>query len=227
MKFAATDLKIGLVTSFLVIGFGALGYRLVDLQIFRHHDLQSRAEHNTHRTISRPPMRGPILDIRGNPLATSIPAKIICADPSLLGDRRAEVARAIAPLLQTNDAFVFDRLAPRIRENGKTNGYIVLKRKVPLDTWNAIQKTMSTLSFGLDEKKLKSADKLFYSNLRSKAIFAEDDEIRVYPNGRLASHVLGYVANDDLQSGQNGIELAFNSKLTGVRGWLRTEIDKK
>lgn len=227
MKLAATDLKIGLVTGFLVIGFGALGYRLVDLQIVRHQDLQTRAEHNTRRTISRPPMRGTISDIRGNPLAVSIPAKIICADPSLLGDRRADVARAIAPLLQTNESFVFDRLAPHIRENGKTNGYIVLKRKVPLDTWSAIQKTMSTLSFGIDEKKLKPTAKQFYDNLRAKAVFAEDDEIRVYPNGRLASHVLGYVANDDLQTGQNGIELAFNSKLTGVRGWLRTEIDKK
>jgi cell division protein FtsI/penicillin-binding protein 2 len=227
MKLAATDLKIGLVTSLLVIGFAALGYRLVDLQVIRHQDLQTRAEHNTHRTISRPGMRGTILDIRGNPLATSIPAKIICADPSLLGDHRADVARVLAPLLQTNETFVFDRLAPHVRENGKTNGYIVLKRKVPLDTWEAIKNTMSNLSFGVDEKKLKSTEKLFYSNLRSKAVFAEDDEIRVYPNGRLASHVLGYVSNDDLQTGQNGIELAFNSKLTGVRGWLRTEIDKK
>ncbi|MDB6057573.1 MAG: ftsI [Verrucomicrobiales bacterium] len=227
MKFTATDLKIGLVTGALVLGFTALGYRLVDLQVVRHHDLQERAEHNTHRTISRPPMRGQILDIRGNPLATSIPAKIICADPSLLGDRRAQVARALAPLLQTNENFVFERLAPRLREDGKTNGYIVLKRKVTLDAWEAIKKTMSTITFGIDETKLKPLDKRFYTNLRAKAVFAEDDEIRVYPNGRLASHVLGYVANDDLQSGQNGVELAFNSKLTGVRGWLRTEIDKR
>lgn len=227
MKFAAIDLKIGLVTGLLVLGFTALGYRLVDLQVIRHHDLQERAEHNTHRTISRPPMRGTILDIRGNPLATSVPAKIICADPSLVGDRRVEVARAIAPLLQTNENFVFERLAPRMREDGKTNGYIVLKRKVTLDAWEAIKKTMSTLTFGVDESKLKAVDKRFYTNLRAKAVFAEDDEIRVYPNGRLASHILGYVGNDELQSGQNGIELAFNSKLTGVRGWLRTEIDKK
>jgi cell division protein FtsI/penicillin-binding protein 2 len=227
MKLAATDLKIGLVTGFLVLGFAALGYRLVDLQVVRHHDLQTRAEHNTKRTISRPPMRGQILDIRGNPLATSIPAKIICADPSLVGERRAEVARALAPLLQTNENFIFERLAPHLRDDGKTNGYIVLKRKVSLDTWEAIKKTMSTMTFGVDESKLKAVDKRFYTNLRAKAVFAEDDEIRIYPNGRLASHVLGYVANDDLESGQNGIELAFNSKLTGVRGWLRTEIDKR
>ena len=31
-------------------------------------------------------MRGQILDIRGNPLATSLPAKMVCADPTLLGD---------------------------------------------------------------------------------------------------------------------------------------------
>jgi cell division protein FtsI/penicillin-binding protein 2 len=46
----------------------------------------------------------------------------------------------------------------------------------------------------------------------------------VYPNQALAAHVLGYVDMDE--SGQDGIERSFNSKLAGVRGWRLTETDR-
>jgi cell division protein FtsI/penicillin-binding protein 2 len=214
----------------LVAALAALAYRLVDLQLVRHEQLQGLAERNTVRTISRPPMRGQILDIRGNPLATSLPAKTICADPSLIGCQRAEVARLLAPLLQTNEQYVFDRLAPRLHESeGKTNisKFVVLKPKVSTETWETIRQTMAGASFGVDESKLNAADKSFYRALHAKAIFPTDDQIRRYPNQRLAGHVIGYVANDEEQTGLDGIELTFNSKLSGIRGWRRTEMDKR
>jgi cell division protein FtsI/penicillin-binding protein 2 len=136
----------------------------------------------------------------------------------------------LAPLLQTNEAFLAERLLPRlVEENGKTNisKYVVLKRKVPLETWEKIRQTMAGLTFGIDESKLKSTNRLFYTNLRSKAIFPEEDQIRCYPGQRLASHVLGFVANDDEESGMGGIERSFDSKLSGFAGWRKTELDKR
>ena len=56
----------------MLLSFGALGYRLIDLQVLRHHELQSFARDNTIRTIIREPRRGDISDIRGNLLATSL-----------------------------------------------------------------------------------------------------------------------------------------------------------
>ena len=209
---------------------GALGYRLVDLQVVRHDEFQALAQQNTVRTIERLPMRGQILDIHGTPLAISQPAKVICADPSLIGGLRQDVARVLAPLLQTNESSLAERLVSRAwEENGKTNvsKYVVLKRKVPLETWDKIRQSMASLSFGIDESKLKRRERAFYSNLRAKAIFAEDDQVRVYPGQRLAAHVLGYVANEDEQTGLSGIEASFNSKLTGVPGWRKTELDKR
>ena len=211
----------------LALGLVGLGYRLVDLQILRHDQLRNLAERNTRRTISRAPIRGQILDNRGNTLATSVPAKIVCADPTLLGDRCWAVARALAPLLRTNENFLVDRFTPRIRPDGKTNCYVVLKRKVPMDVWEKIHQTMTNLTFGLDEKKLPKKDRDFLDVLRAKSIFADADQIRVYPETNLAAHVVGYVANDELQSGVNGIELTFNSQLSGVAGWRRTEMDGK
>jgi cell division protein FtsI/penicillin-binding protein 2 len=222
--------KLYVMAALLSVALGALGYRLVDLQLVRHAEFQALAQQNTVRTIQRQPIRGPILDIHGTPLAFSQPAKVICADPTLLGNQNQRVAQVLAPLLQIDEASLAERLIPRPRvENGKTNNskYVVLQRKVPLETWERIRQSMANLSFGVDLSKLKARDRLFYQNVRTKAIFTEDDQIRVYPGQRLAAHVLGYVANDEEQTGLSGIECSFNSKLAGVPGWRKTEMDKR
>ena len=135
-------------------------------------------------------------------------------------------------MLQTDEAVLAERLTPRASSKSTArpiiSQYVVLKRKVPLETWEKIRQTMAELSFGVDESKLNSARaRRSYDNLRTKAIFAEDDQIRVYPGQRLAAHVLGFVSNDDEQTGLSGIELAFNTNLSGIPGWRKTEMDKR
>jgi cell division protein FtsI/penicillin-binding protein 2 len=230
MILATQYRKLSLLLLVLSAALVVLGGRLVDLQVVRHDELGAIARTNTVRTISRLPMRGQILDIRSNLLATSISVKTVCADPGLLGDHREIVARALAPLLQTDENSLALRLAPRwVESNGKTNlsHYVVLKNKVPLETWEKIRQTMATLPFGIDESKLKSRDKFYLAALRNKAVFAEDDQIRLYPNQRLAAHVIGFVSNDKNENGLSGIELAFNTNLSGIAGWRRTEMDKR
>src|SRR6516162_8605210 len=90
-------LMLGLL---LVAAFGGLGYRLVDIQYLRHDELSAKAESNTKREFVFEPRRGDVLDCKGNVLASSTTAKTICADPSLMNERQADiVARALAPLL--------------------------------------------------------------------------------------------------------------------------------
>ena len=79
----------------LLAAFALLAGQLVNLQVVRHEELLGLAANNTVRTIARDPMRGQILDIRGNPLATSIPGKLICADPSLLNVPSAAPGRQL------------------------------------------------------------------------------------------------------------------------------------
>src|SRR5436305_2085626 len=92
------------LTLLLGLAFAGLGYRLVDLQVRRHAEWSVRSERNTHREILFEPRRGDILDVRGNPLATSVFVKTVCADPTLISDRQAEVAHVLAPLLDLNEA---------------------------------------------------------------------------------------------------------------------------
>ncbi|HEY3862453.1 MAG TPA: penicillin-binding protein 2 [Verrucomicrobiae bacterium] len=218
------------MAGFLSGALGALGYRLVDLQAVQHDNFQKMAQENTVRTIERLPVRGQILDIHGTPLAISVPAKVICANPSLMGNLYPIVARALAPLLQTNDAFLTERLTPRMWfDSNKINitKYVPLKRKVSLETWAKIQQTMASLSFGVNESKLNWRRQAFYDNLRAKSIYTEEDQIRSYPGQRLASHVLGFVDNNNNLNGLTGIEYSFNTNLAGVPGWRKTEMDKR
>jgi cell division protein FtsI/penicillin-binding protein 2 len=208
----------------------ALGGRLVDLQVFQHERLQQLAQDNTVRKFERVPMRGQILDCRRIPLATSQPATLICADPTLIGNWRGPVAHLLAPLLQMDEAQIADRLVPRLHEvDGKTyfSKYVVLKRKAPLDTWEKIQQSMAALHPAVEESKLSKQDRAFFRNLRFKAVFAAEDQVRVYPGQRLAAHILGYVSTDEEQIGLSGIEHSFNSSLSGIPGWRKTEMDKR
>jgi cell division protein FtsI/penicillin-binding protein 2 len=230
-----------LLLLFLSAAFAGLGYRLVDLQVLRHDELARLAQDNTQREFWQAPRRGDILDTHGNILATSVPVKTICADPSLVCNQQMVVANALAPLLQMPEADLYPKLFVHISKdaNGQlvTNNlhYVRLQRNIPEETWQKIQDAMSHLSFGVDEKKLSKADRQFFNNLRSVAIFAEPDELRVYPNGALAAQVLGFSSIQDIKAddhnfsqiiGRDGVELALNSRLNGVAGWRVTDTDR-
>jgi len=234
--------RVLLLMLLLGAAFAGLGYRLVDLQVLRHDELARMAELNTEHDFFKAPRRGNILDVSGNLLATSISVKTVCANPSLIGNQQAVVARALAPLLGMSEGSLYQRLIARVGKNEKgetvTNGlyYVRLKKSVPDETWQKIQMTMTNLSFGVDESKLSKTNRAFFRNLSQGAIFAEADQLRVYPNGPLAAHVLGFVGSDEVTlngacvsqiSGRDGIELVLNSALSGVAGWRLTETDQQ
>src|ERR1022692_431647 len=94
--------RLALLALLLGLAFAGLGYRLFDLQVLRYQELSARGRHNTVREFLLEPRRGDILDAKGNLLATSAFVKTVCADPALIGNRQAEVAHAVAPLLQVD-----------------------------------------------------------------------------------------------------------------------------
>src|ERR1700722_3424207 len=228
-----------LLLFFLSAAFAGLGYRLVDLQVLRHDELARLEQNNTQREYWQAPRRGDIFDTHGNILATSVPIKTICADPSLFGSEQAIVAQALAPLLQMPETDLYQKLSPRIFKDEKgrlaTNilHYVRLQKNISDDTWQKIQETMNSMNFGPDE--LVKTNREFFRNLRTAGIFAEPDKMRVYPNGALAAQVLGFCNAEDVKAddhvfsqiiGRDGIEEALNSKLNGVAGWRVTETDR-
>jgi cell division protein FtsI/penicillin-binding protein 2 len=233
-----------LLLGFLVVAFAGLGYRLVDLQILQHDELSARAELNTQREFRQAPRRGDILDANSNILATSIPVKTVCADPSLLGAESLLVAQTIAPLLQLDPAAIARKLTPRVYFTQNSDGqlvtnelhYVRLAKNVPDVTWQRIYAAMTNLAFGVDEKTLTRTNREFLNNLRAHAVFAEADQVRFYPNGSLAGQVVGFSGIEETNQngryfskiiGRDGVEMAFQRQLSGVAGWRVTETDKE
>jgi cell division protein FtsI/penicillin-binding protein 2 len=224
----------------LAIAFAGLGYRLVDLQVLQHEEILPEAERRTHATMLRQPRRGNIFDGRQTLLAGSELVKTICADPTRIGSNQVAVARYLAPLLNTNETWLETRLQPSFFTNqqGKAvaRRYVVLKQKAPVEEWERIREAMQNFALGRPAKT-RTEHRLLY-NLRNNAIYASpvNDQLRVYPNGTLAAHVLGFVSTEEVRTnqqtfvetvGRSGIELMFNSALTGIPGWRKTEMVHK
>ena len=227
----------------LVTVMACLVYRLVDLQVFRHEELAAKARNNTQRTFVREPKRGDIYDVRGNQLATSIFVKTVCADPWLIGSNAPIVARAVAAPLELPEAAILKLLQRLYNTNAEgklvTNRYVVLKNKVAVEKWLTVYSAMTNLTFGVDPTLLTKKEKSYYRDLRMKGVFTEpaDDQLRIYPNQSLASHVIGYVGKSErttangesvsVSAGKDGVEATLNQLLTGVRGWRQTETDRR
>ena len=223
----------------LAIAFVGMGYRLVDVQVFRHDLLSRKAQQRTHHTMLLEARRGEIRDRYGNLLATSAFVKTVCANPGFIGGYQKQVAEVLSPLLEMDKSVLMDKLRIQtyVNHEGETkiDPHVVLKRKVPFELWKRIQTNMLNLSFDAEVSGLSRKQRLFFWNLRRKAIFTEayDDQVRIYPGQTLAGHVLGYVGTLDRNTvlgpvqesnGADGMEFRLNKLLRGVPGWRTTEI---
>jgi cell division protein FtsI/penicillin-binding protein 2 len=215
----------------MLLSFTLLGYRLVDLQVIQHDPLSVTAKKYTKRRVEIEPRRGNILDSRGNLLATSLAVKTVCADPSMIGSFQPQIAQTLADLLETNEAVLQEKLTPKTFKNDqgqiRTNRYRVLRRKVPRERWESMRAALDEMDLNVEEKGLSSKQKQFLRGVRG-AVFADkvEDQLRIYLNNRLASHVLGFVGGTD-HKGKEGIEAIMDSKLTGTTGWRETVVDSR
>jgi cell division protein FtsI/penicillin-binding protein 2 len=231
--------RLFLLASLIGLVFLGLGARLVALQVVQHDRYQKIAEKNIRSFALREPKRGDILDINGNPLATTFPVKRVFANPSFLGKHYVETARVLAPLLNYSEGELVTKLNPlKLSQAGvvTTNLYVNLHRKVSLEQWQQITQTMNQMTLSVDEAKLTGAQKRFYFALRNKALYAVDDQQRYYPSKSLAAHVVGFIQEEEKEfnnisytemKGVDGVERWFENKLKGVRGWRVTETDNR
>ena len=127
--------------------------------------------------------RGSILDRQGRILAvTTRMQRVSVWTPSVTSAE--ETAAELARILGMEPSAVLDTIRRR-------DGYVVIKRRITTDESAAIQ-------------KLKTDGKLVGVRL-------ENDFSRFYPQGRLASHVVGYVGADNVPL--DGVEYTFNDEL--------------
>src|SRR3954468_17936562 len=186
-----------LIGGFLLLGgFGAVVAQLFELQVRRHDELAGKARKFFERTYVKVSRRGDIRDVRGTLLATSKPVKTVCADPSVMGTNYVKIATTLAPLLEMDQAELIEKLQPRFVTNSAgrviEDKYVVLKPKVEVERWEQITNAMMTLQFTENDRALPRKVRDYLFRIRAHSLMTKPDEVRVYPNGTLAAHLLGF-----------------------------------
>ena len=106
----------------MLVAFGAIGFRLFNLQARDQPQLRSLAVGQRVQNIALPAERGSIFDRNGAELAMSVPQTTISADPRVIDDPIA-FAATLAPVVGVDQATLVSRLSVP----GSAFAYIVRK----------------------------------------------------------------------------------------------------
>ena len=187
--------RCALVCVFFALLFSIFSWRLIHLQMVMHgYYSELAAEKNVGRNVIAAE-RGAIYDTQNEILAQNVPVATVVADASLIND-----TAALTPLLAEHLQLSPNEVAEKI---GTGRRYIVLKREVP----EAEARTL--------EEALKVA--------RLRGVRCERGTIRVYPNGSMLCHVVGFT--DFHQRGIQGVEASMDQYLRGEDGYRYIERD--
>ncbi len=226
---------------FLLMGFAVLMGRLVYIQVFRHNELSEQARRHTQRTYLKETKRGDILDRNGTLLVSTQRLKILCADPSRIGRFYRPLGQALAEKLDLDPETLIERIRPREYTNSKgdvvIDPHVRLRVRVTEAEWQELDEWLETVPL-VDETTLTEEDEADLKALRRWGVFTEpvDSHRRVYLNGELGAHVLGFVQTKErvvgnqsvfFVSGKAGIEATFDRYLQGILGWRTTETDSR
>jgi stage V sporulation protein D (sporulation-specific penicillin-binding protein) len=178
-------------------------YRVGYIQFVKGEEYQKMAYMNQTQKRQISPKRGTIYDRNGIGLAISASVNTVSVNPNGLRD---EVGGDESKLLSiANDLAGYlgmdtEAIMAKFKMNSR---YEYLKRKIDKDIGKKVREYVLDADIG--------------------NIYIDDDSKRYYPNGNLASHVLGFTGVDD--QGLNGIELVLDSTLKGVPGKIMNEVD--
>ena len=214
-KYGLVKQPIVLFTLLLVV-FGSITARLFWLQVLQGSFYRKLSDENRIRLISRPPVRGRLLDLRGKTLADSKVTYALSIQPRLVSNEEWPSLRdGLSSLLTISK----DSMDQRFREG-------VIKDPFRITLANDLSPEQ-VLRFTEKESSFKGAQ-------------VDVELIRSYPYGTLASHALGYTQSITQKEfnilrekgyemsdriGRTGVEAAYEQILRGKWGGEMLEVD--
>ena len=178
-----------------IAAFIVLAAKLYDIQIVHHDEYEAAAIAQQVRETTVSAARGTLYDRNGRILAISAGVDTIYISPAEI-ERGHEDAEAIAKGLSEILGVDYETILKRA-QNTKS-WYEVVARKVEPEVSDKVR-----------EFKAEGG----YSGIKIEA-----DTKRYYPNGSLASHVIGFVGLEN--KGLGGIEARYDSLLSGKNGYV-------
>lgn len=188
-------LRIGLIMMTVVMVI--FTGRLVQLQVVSDAKYAAAAEQQRLEKVTLPATRGDIATRNGATLATTVKRKTIFADPALVQrlEDAHKAATQLAPLLEMPVAEVEEQLRT------PDDRYVVLRQTVE----PALARRIMELDID--------------------GIGTKPERQRVYPSGKLAANIIGFVGSDGV--GAVGLEYGMNDVLAGKDGKKIVEIGRR
>ncbi|NEQ39426.1 MAG: penicillin-binding protein 2 [Okeania sp. SIO3I5] len=190
--------------------------RLVQLQLIQGEQNRERAENNRIRPIPVPSNRGLILDRHGKPFASNRLARSIYLWPKEQPKEQWKIIAAkLSPIINIPEDKILEKVEQAI-SSGERN--VHLTYEVTRDTFVILQERAGEFP----------------------GVEVRAESTRYYPNGQLASHIIGYlgeVTPEELEAspeyqlrmmvGRIGVEASANDILAGKWGQRLIEVNAK
>ena len=210
------NMQVRVVTLAVLIAavFLILGARLWYLQVLTGQDYTLAARATQHTDIKIPAQRGVVYDRDGEILANNVPGLNVTVIPDEIS---REKVRELANVVGANSESVLARYDAAF-ETGSQYSPILVKEGASHDAVTYVSERTGEF----------------------RGVAVNDDWVRSYPEGKLASHILGYTgavtqeeleldAFKDLENdavvGKSGVEFTYEEVLRGKPGWRTYNVD--
>ena len=192
-----------------ILMFVLLFFRLYDLQITRHEELQGKAvSQQTRRTVVTA-SRGTIYDASGNILAISASAETIILSP-------LEIDQAVNSKT-TPVSWTKDSLAAGLADILGKDAASIRKRM------DNVKSQYELIQLRADEE-VAAKVRAYVEENKISGVHLVADTKRYYPYGSLAAQVIGFVGDDN--TGLYGLEAYYEEELEGQSGLVISAKDQ-
>ena len=188
-QWRVPDIRLAIVGALFVLAWVVVSVRLVDVQAVHADEYAEQGLDQRIKEEALPASRGTIFDRDGVELAVTMDAVTIFADPAVIEAPDA-TARLLAPLIGVAEDVVREKLSTDSR-------FVYLVRRLERSEADRVREAVDAA--------------------RLPGIYFQKEQKRVYPAGTLASQLIGFVREDDLE-GIEGLEFQYDEILNGVPG---------
>ena len=213
------QLRVAILGGIALVMFVVIFLRLWYLEVLSGDQYLAEAQNNQVRELTVQAPRGLIVDRKGEPLVsnrTALELQVKASDIPARREARRRLFERLSSLTRKSPGQIRESIAEQTKELPSSPATI--QRDVPYDTVYYLRENQQ----------------------RFPGVSVERVYVRQYPQGTLASHLLGYVKEvspeqlaepeyETLQPGDNigqsGVELAYDAMVRGVNGSTRVQVD--
>ena len=220
----------------LILGvatFAVLFWKLYDLQIRQHEELQEKAVAQQTRSTVVTASRGAIYDRNGQTLAISATAETVFVSPKEIQDyfdesqKKAEeavekaaeegktytpaiirdsdfIARGLSRILEVDESTILEKMEKTYSQ------YEIIKKRTDQEIANEVRRFING---EIDDEGNEVPQK---QRVKLRGVYMEPGSKRYYPYGSLAANVIGFVNGEN--EGGVGLEAKYNEVLQGTAG---------